>query len=186
MSLSLEMTFLLFSSLYIKLLCEKNPCLWISFLKAQQNHSIDIFKMDGLKSIRSRDASRFLQWSWKNQHHQGLIQCNSAGVLDSHQMSIWIEKCGAFLRKGFAWNCWAFIHQEKMDSMYSSSGTVLGPSVHNTQRAQTNSLEILELGICMMLLIKDPKRMLCCRIARNNRDLTHRSSTASAGKQGLF
>lgn len=29
-----------------------------------------------------------------------LIQCNSVGVLDSHQMSIRIEICSAFLSKG--------------------------------------------------------------------------------------
>lgn len=92
----------------------ENPCLWISFLKVQQNHSIDIFKMDGLKGIRIRDESRFLQWSWKNQHHQVLVQCNSVGVLDSHQMSIWIEICSVFLRKGFVWNVLGFIHQRKL------------------------------------------------------------------------
>lgn len=100
----------------------ENPCLWISFLKVQQNHSIDIFKMDGLKSIRIRDESRFLQWSWKI---KVLIQCNSVGVLDSHQMSIWIEICSAFLRKGLVWNCLTFIYQRQSTACTLHGGLFL-------------------------------------------------------------
>lgn len=92
----------------------KNPCLWISFLKVQQNHCIDIFEMDGLKSIRIRDESRFLQWSQKTQHHRVLVQRNSVAVLDSHQTSIWMEMYGTFLRKGFVWNYLVFIHQRRL------------------------------------------------------------------------
>lgn len=165
MSLSLEMTFLLFSSLYIKLLCEKNPWLWISFLRVQQNHSIDIFKMDGLKSIRIRDESRFLQWSWKSQHHQVLVQCNSVGFYIFIRWVFGSRDAVHFLEGGLSETVWLSFNEENWQHVPPSWGTFLGPSVHKIQWPQINSLKILGMGVFMTVLMKN-RSVYCYRIAR--------------------